>query len=753
LCYNSIAKWSYFYGTGESFVSGSNSTYSDQPFVIGDGIYKSINDGASFSKLSSTSSPTTFRFVNSLANNGTKIFAACTQGLKMSDNEGLTWSNPTGITNSMFEDVAASTNNVIASTSNGLFVSNDGGVTFENKIKGTPNVGLPPSGGLDRIEVTIAPSNENIMYAVMSKSGGLEGVYKSTNAGVNWTVIGAGGTAVFNPLGGQGTWNIALGVSALNPDMVYVGGQLFMYRFNPANSGWEVIGMANGNAGAGSYIHADMHGVLFNHTNKETMYVITDGGFFRSSNASTAEANDIIFNEKNKNYSTYQCYGMSANRLGWVTAGAQDNGTMQMRYSNANSNQQGNTIDHSDGMMNAMSDYNTSIIFTTSQSGRVSKSSDGGVNTSSPKSCLDTHIDSDQDGSTEDNFWITPMTLKEKGSKSVMFLGTNSGVWICQNIVDGITYQWFKLVPSTGDVRYTHLTEDGNTLFVGTKNGNLIRYDNLHVWDTTYNYVNPTAVNGVDNNWNRMHITSTIVKNFGGQVVAGITTDAGDNNIVVTLANYGNSAYVYQSPMVGMSSTSFVDITNNLPKMPVYGAVFVKGITNQLLVGTELGVWGTDNGGVSWTEVNFMNADQSTWHPRTLVTEIIQKDQLHIANSPWYDKGIIYTGTHGRGTFMSTSFANTWAVGTTNITGKATQFTVFPSPAKDIANIKYTSLQATQASISVYDMRGSIVLSSIIKVHQGENSSSVDIKGLPTGAYVLSLNVNGEVSASSFVKN
>ena len=44
------------------------------------------------------------------------------------------------------------------------------------------------------------------------------------------------------------------------------------------------------------------------------------------------------------------------------------------------------------------------------------------------------------------------------------------------------------------------------------------------------------------------------------------------------------------------------------------------------MIGSELGVWGTDNGGSSWVELNMMNADQATWHPRVATYEIIEKD-------------------------------------------------------------------------------------------------------------------------------
>jgi hypothetical protein len=763
-----------YYGTGESFVSNSAGSFSDQPFILGTGIYKSTNGGADFTRLASTTNPTAFRFVNRLANNGTKVFAACAQGLKASTDEGITWTNVSGLPNTMFEDVKCSGNTVMASTSSGLYVSIDGGATFSpNKISttgGAPGNGLPNGGGAARIECAIAPSNDQIIYIVIGQNGqiGTQGVYKSIDGGANWSTIGAGGTAIFNPLGAQATWGIAVGVSPLNADMLYVGGQFNLMRYNPSVSNWEVVATWNNSAGSGKFVHADMHEVLFNQTNKSTAYVTTDGGFFRSFNADAPLASDVVFNEKNKNYSTYQCYGVAANRLGWVTAGAQDNGTLQMRYSNANTNQQGNTIGGGDGMKTAMSDFDYSKIFMSIYYGFVAKASDGGVNMSSFKSIFDNHIDclpltgsypnqqATNDGNIDESddvtgsaYWLTPMHLKEKGNKSVLFLGTPSGVWMCQDAVnDG--YSWFKLTTPMSNVKSMYLTEDGNKLFVGTQGGSLYLIDNLHIWDSTYLYVNPTAVNGIDNNWNRMHITDSLINNFSGQVITCVTADPGDVNLIVTNANYGNTTYVSKSPIAGINNTSFVDITGPLPKMPVYGAVALDN--NKILLGTELGVWGTDNNGGSWKELNLPSATQTEWHPRTLVTEIIKKNQLFIPNGPGYVKNIIYTGTHGRGTFMSTSLSQAWDVGTSNITENAVQFTVFPNPTVNVVNVKFTTTTSAKATISIYDLRGSIVKSMAINTLKGENTSSLDVQSLTSGAYVIALNVNGEKSASTFVK-
>ncbi len=743
-----------FYGTGESFVAGSGSSFGEQPFILGDGIYKSTDNGASFSKLpSTTNGASAWRFINRMASNGNKLFVASNAGLQISTDEGATWTKPSNLNSAAIEDVKSGANNVMASTSSSLFISTDGGATFVSKM-GTG--GLPTSSNIARVECAIAPSDENIMYVVLSKNNSngpdLEGVYKSTNAGATWTSIGGGGTAVFNPLGFQGTWGIGLGVSPLDPNMVYLGGQFNMFRYNPTTATWEVFSSWLQSAGSGKFIHADMHGVVFNPVNKATMYVICDGGFFRSMNSNAANINDVIINEKNKNYATYQCYGVSANRLGTVTAGAQDNGTMQMRTSNANSIQQGNTIGGGDGMLSCMSDIDPNVLFTSIYEGAIRIMKDGGINSSSGKEFTDIHIDADQKGDIEENqnnlAWTTPMFLFEKNNKSVLFVGTTSGVWMCPDVVATLTPTWFKIALTNEKVFSIHLSNDGTTVYTGTQNGNLFKTTGLDIWNTTYAYTSPTSTT-----WNNTGISTSVVKNFGGgRVVTSIAIDGANTNMLVTLANYGNTDYVYKSPIATLSSSSFTNITNSLPKAPIYSALFVDGNSNDIMVGGELGVWGSSNGGTTWQELNRMTANQNEWHPRTLVTQMVQKNRLENAGGGTYDKKIIYTGTHGRGTFMTKTMANYWAVGTKDITQNAVSFEAYPNPATSTITLKYNATNTANTLITIYDMRGAVVKTIPTKTNTGENKTPITINELTSGAYVVSLNIAGEISALSFVK-
>ena len=276
-----------YYGTGEGLNGTTGSLEGDLAFP-GNGIYKSTDGGLTVSHLPSTSaaynsSNDTWSYVNRLVAHPTDpntVIAATGRGLRRTTDGGATWNliYPAQIP---FEDVEISNtgNVIVATTASGMFLSTDAGNSF-TPIN-NPSFGLPGSSNIIRVEVAIAPSDENVMYAVMSLNDrSTEGVYKSVDKGASWVSIGQGGSQAFNPLGFQGEYNIAFGVHPTDPGILFLGGQLELWRYNTNGSQWQVIAQWTNSSALGLYVHADMHGIQFNSSNPDVMYVISDGGFF-----------------------------------------------------------------------------------------------------------------------------------------------------------------------------------------------------------------------------------------------------------------------------------------------------------------------------------------------------------------------------------------------------------------------------------------------------------------------------------------
>lgn len=762
-----------YYGTGEGFGAGIPYTSGAQT-QLGEGIFKSTDGGNTFNQLPSTkpgnsnSSSDQWVFTNKLVSHPTdanKIFAATGAGLKVTKDGGATWAKPTGLTTSAFMDdveISTSGDRVVAATSSAIHISNDGGETFGTSIMGAN--GLPAAAGLSRIDVAIAPSNKDYIYACMSTSAStLKGIYKSTDGGATWTTIGVGGSPVFDPLGQQGFWNIAFGVQPNNPEMVFLGGQLDLYRYTPA-SGWVTIAYWLGNPFFGKVVHADMHGIMFNPTNPSTMYVINDGGFYRTFNCDAVDPVDIFFSEQNKNLSVTQCYGVSANTLGQVVYGAQDNGSGLMGTS-PNSPIEARALTGGDGMRNAISSLLPKFVFTSTFGGAFRRATDGGQNAQSFKSFFDANIDAGPNGTPDGDpddgaIWNPPIVLKEKlnadGAPISAFLfGSSSFLWLTQGAISGKAI-WFNVasVPG-GGVSALVVPQDNNEIvYVGTASGNVYRVDLPNILDSTYKYADTVQNTGATFPYKSNGlITTTLIGQYSGRYITDLACSKDGDILYTTLGNYGNTSYIYKSTKADTASTvanaAFTDFTGTLPKMPIYSVLCIEGNPNRVLIGTELGIWGSENVGTPfWQECNITGPDPLKWHPRAATYEIIEVGAYSSPDGSGYSGPVVYSGTHGRGTFRSTTLSTYWPTNVQFANKNTEAISVYPNPATNLATINYNTSISGKAAIRIYSLTGTLVKSFESNVQNGSNSIQLDLTGIATGGYIVYLS-NGEKHASA----
>jgi len=202
------------------------------------------------------------------------------------------------------------------------------------------------------------------------------------------------------------------------------------------------------------------------------------------------------------------------------------------------------------------------------------------------------------------------------------------------------------------------------------------------------------------------------------------------NHVVVTLGGYGNSSYVFESKNACDLNPTWTNITGDLPSMPVYDAVIDVDDSRRIILGTDLGVWVTENGGTKWEESNNGMA-------RVPVFEIRGYEW-----NPWEGMSM-YIGTHGRGYFKST----TLLTGTKNIASNKLNATVAPNPTSDLTQISFTASKSGIARLSVYDLSGKVVLTQNIQIVNGANKAQLNVSGLKQGYYLAS--VSGDVNTKA----
>src|SRR6267142_2560356 len=168
--------------------------------TIGSGLWRSIDGGMNFTKISGASGSS-----DGLDNDadGTTDEAG---ELNLPNNGNVHIAPDPGNTNRFYAGIAGQ----------GVFRSDNGGA---NWIK--VNNGLTGVGGATRIEVSVSAAAGNPVYVGFVAGGALANVFRSADQGGNWAAIGV--APAINP-GNQGGTHFSIIADRADPTLVYVGG-------------------------------------------------------------------------------------------------------------------------------------------------------------------------------------------------------------------------------------------------------------------------------------------------------------------------------------------------------------------------------------------------------------------------------------------------------------------------------------------------------------------------------------------------
>lgn len=145
----------------------------------------------------------------------------------------------------------------------GLYKSTDSGKTWNKIHKGFPE------GSLGRIAIAMAPSDSNILYAVLeTEEKTKNGLWKSTDAGANWEHLNNDFGLVVRPF-----YFSRITIDPRNPDIIVKGG---LNGSISRDGGKTFKDLGN--------MHSDIHDITFHSNDSDIMYCATDGGLYRSWN-------------------------------------------------------------------------------------------------------------------------------------------------------------------------------------------------------------------------------------------------------------------------------------------------------------------------------------------------------------------------------------------------------------------------------------------------------------------------------------
>ena len=215
-----------YIGTGSSYEgigggpSGSTS--------MGTGVFKTTDGGETFDLLIETI-PTDFLAVNRIQvyerGGSTYVYAATSNGLRLSKDAGDTWETPkddsgNALSSSLAHDIDIDPEgNVYCPIGPNFWKSTDG-ETF-SKLNGNGDLPINIPGA--RKLVAVSQSDPNYLYFASSTGGNegqnLEGIWQSKDGGESFTLLAE--NSQFLDLNTQGAYDFCLDVDPNNPDLDY----------------------------------------------------------------------------------------------------------------------------------------------------------------------------------------------------------------------------------------------------------------------------------------------------------------------------------------------------------------------------------------------------------------------------------------------------------------------------------------------------------------------------------------------------
>jgi photosystem II stability/assembly factor-like uncharacterized protein len=606
-------------------------------------------------------------------------------------------------------------NNIKIAADNSIFVSTKsntfgaGGGRIYHSTDGTTFTlkHTVPSGS--RIEIACSPTDANTVYVLAEQSGDAPvGIYKTTdNFATVTTLTLPNGQNQFVPANdftnGQASYDLLLRVDPNDDTIVFVGG-IDLFKTTDSGVNWTQISEYYSNNGA-SRVHPDQHGLAFSSSSR--MLFSNDGGVYLSNDAGAT----IL--PRKKGYNTLQFYTVGVAPTTafsgdeYFLAGAQDNGTLLIENATAGVNsfyeRQGGDgaysffdQDGTDTYCIANYVYNNNIKLYDLATGniRTINNESGSNGDFINQETLDSNLDILYSNYSSGSDFIVKM-----------YRNIKSGTVTKTNISDAAI---MNSEPSALTV--SPYTTSQSNLFIGLKNGKVIK-----IAGTT---------NTFPNNPEWSDITGP---DFLGSV-SDIEFGTNENEIFVTMHNYGVQNIWYTND----GGTTWEGKEGNLPDIPVKAILQNPLLIEEVIIGTELGVWRTSN---------FSDASP-TW-----IQSYNGMSNVKVTDLDLRDDNMVFAATYGRGVFSGQFTDAVASVDAVFIDKKA--FTVYPT----VSNGDFT-LQAENSlgltEMNIFSITGKqVYVKEIDFTSNGKQEISVNLNA---GVYIVSIvDENNKKSSSKIV--
>ena len=577
-------------GDPATMYAGTGEGYYAHDGIRGAGIFKSTNGGTTWTQLASTAIAD-FQYVNRLAASadGTVLLAATRAGLFRSVDAGTTWTKV--LTPSSQSDAAdvkflpgSSTHAVASGFRRNVYYSSDAGATWQKSASFTD---VP----LGRGELGVSPIAPTTVFLALDTNNGE--LWKSTDSGVSYTHVGTP-----SHMAGFGWYVNALWVDPTNASNIVIGGQ-DLYR--STNGGLTFTKISSWPLAPNS-AHADHHAIVsdpgYNGTTNRRVYFGNDGGVYKTEDVLTVtSASGGGFVELNNNFGVTQFFGVGGNAsTGKIIGGTQDNGTLL--YTPAGGTEGWVMTIGGDGGWSAADPVNSNYFYSEYVLLRLQRSSSGGAGVSYiyGGECCPTTIAECKpapyridDACLGNAAGIAPFILDPNDPNRILAGGRS--LWRTNDARATLTAttgpSWSPIKPPTAGT-----FPNSNISAVATVSGNpdviWIGHTSGEVYVTT-NGLSATPA------WTKVNT------GLPARQVQRIVIDPANPNVVY--ATFGGYSFpnIFKSTDGGASWRGIAGSgPGALPAAPMRTLVVHPNNSGWLYLGTEVGVFTSENGGASW---------------------------------------------------------------------------------------------------------------------------------------------------------
>jgi photosystem II stability/assembly factor-like uncharacterized protein len=545
------------------------------------GVYKSIDGGTTWNATGAMAgNPDSMNEIYFDPNDNNTLLIATSSGVFKTTDAGTTWTNKL---NGNIRDLKMKPGDATtwyAVSSSTFYKSLDSGETFTS-------VSIFGLSGSARIVIEVTPADSNYVYVLSSGPGpsySFRGLFKSTDSGTSFTKT-AETDDIFAST--QAWYDLALTVSDVNPDIVYVG-VLDIWRSTDGGDDFSKLTFWN-QPDTPSFCHADIHFMRFYNG---TLFVGSDGGIYKSEN------NGDNFSDLTEGVSISQFYKISVSQQNSniVAGGLQDNGGFSYNGDSWTNYHGG------DGMEGIVSPVNQNIHYGFIQYGGIL------FGTENKGNSLTISVDApSRETGTGDSGgeWVTPLASNSVGE---MYAGYSQLYKLVDGAWTNTNPDQFNTFNFGGDLDQLEIDpQNDNNIYVS--NGSLI-------WKSSDAGVSFTAIPFVNGNINNIEVNNN------------------DSNIAWLATNNG----VFKTTNMLAETPTFTNISGNLPSDSKLAVKHhARSNNNSIYIGTTLGVYHLNDDITDWVAFD-------TNLPNVSIRDLEINENEALLYAGTFGRGIFTTG-------------------------------------------------------------------------------------------------------------